>query len=346
MHLIVPYLFPSAKFLQAALQDLRLPALETLVARGRRHTQIPQGIEGALCRAWGIEKQTDWPWAAMSLVAEGGSADQGYWLRADPAHIRIQSDKLILLGNELLNISPSEAATLCADLNTHFGDELELRPMQPGRWYWRFNRDPEIETTPLSLAAGRHIDPLLPNGSEALKWRALLNEIQMLLFSHPINQEREARGLPSINSIWLWGGGRTSQPASFSKRFYCADDHLASIAKHLGIQTQTWSGKLDEIDTHGLALVNLLETEGQYGDVLGWRDTMKKMDAEWFSRLIKTGTALKIEDPISGTELDYAPSDQWKIWRRAKPLATQTQVHPIAPLPPSSSVDEFGNFLG
>lgn len=346
MHLIVPYLFPSAKFLQAVLQDLRLPALETLVARGRRHTQTPQGIEGALCRAWGIEKQTDWPWAAMSLVAEGGSADQGYWLRADPVHIRIQSDKLILLGNELLNISPSEAATLSADLNAHFGDEFKLRPLQPGRWYWNFNRDPEIETTPLSLAAGRHIDPLLPNGKDALKWRALLNEIQMLLFSHPINQEREARGLPSINSIWLWGGGRASEPASFNNRFYCADIHIISVAKHLGIQTQAWSGKLGEIDADGLALVSLLHTEGQYGDVLGWRETMKKMDAEWFSRLTNPGTALKIEDPMSGTVLDYAASDGWKIWRRAKPLTTQTQVHPIAPLPASSNVDEFGNCLG
>lgn len=333
-------------FLQAALQDLRLPGLETLVARGRMRVHVPLGIEGALCRAWGVKKQTDWPWAAISLAADGGSADQGYWLRADPVHIRIQSDKLILLGNDLLNVSPTEAVTLSADLNAHFGDEFELRPLQPGRWYLPFNHDPGIKTTPLSLAAGRHIDPVLPNGKDALKWRALLNEIQMLLFSHPINQEREARGRPSINSIWLWGGGRASEQASFINRFYCADDHLASIARHLGIQTRTSSDKLGEIDTEGLALVSLLETEGQYGDVLGWRETMKKMDAEWFSRLLKTATELKIEDPMSGTELDYAPSDRWKIWRRVKPFTARPQISPVVPVPPGSSVDEFGNFLG
>jgi hypothetical protein len=346
MHLIVPYLFPPAEFLQAALQDMRLPGLETLVARGRLQARIPEGTEGALCRAWGIAKQTDWPWAAMSLPADGGTASRGYWLRADPVHIRIQSDRLILLGNELLNISAADAATLCADLSAHFGNEFGLRALQPGRWYSRFDRDPDIGTTPLSLAAGRHIDPLLPNGPAALKWRTLLNEIQMLLFSHPINIEREARGLPAINSIWLWGGGGTSEPATFRSTFYSGDDHLVSIATHLGIHTQTWSGKPEDIDADGLALVNLLESEGQYGDVLGWRDAIRRLDAEWLSRLVRTKATLTIEDPISGTELVYAPGDRWKIWRRAKPLAITPQAAADAPPPPSSSMDEFGNFLG
>ncbi|MGA7179306.1 MAG: hypothetical protein WBX11_06960 [Thiobacillaceae bacterium] len=346
MHLIIPYLFPSTEFLQAASQDLRLPALETLVARGRMQIDTPLGIEGALCRAWGIEKQIDWPWAAMSLLADNGAPDRSYWLRADPVHIRIQRDKLILFGSELLNVSADEAVTLCNDLNAHFGDELHLRPLQPDRWYWSIDHEPDIETTTLSLATGWHIDPLLPKGGAEMKWRALLNEMQMLLFSHPINQEREARGLPTINSIWLWGGGRASQSAFFGSPFYCADEHFLSVANHLGIHTHAWSGSMEEIETNGLVLAKQLETKGQYGDVLGWRETMKRMETEWFSRLIKKRAALKIEDPISGSVLDYAASDRWKIWRRAKPFALQNEVNPDIPLPLTSNVDEFGNFLG
>jgi hypothetical protein len=30
----------------------------------------------------------------------------------------------------------------------------------------------------------------------------------MLLFEHPINQAREAKRLPAINSIWCYGGGQ------------------------------------------------------------------------------------------------------------------------------------------
>jgi hypothetical protein len=29
----------------------------------------------------------------------------------------------------------------------------------------------------------------------------------MLLFAHPVNQARESKNLPAINSIWCYGGG-------------------------------------------------------------------------------------------------------------------------------------------
>ena len=34
-----------------------------------------------------------------------------------------------------------------------------------------------------------------------------MNEAQMILHTHPVNAEREARGMPAVNSVWLWGGG-------------------------------------------------------------------------------------------------------------------------------------------
>jgi len=43
-----------------------------------------------------------------------------------------------------------------------------------------------------------------PKGVEALHWHQLFNEIQMLLFSHPVNEAREVRGELPVNSVWLW----------------------------------------------------------------------------------------------------------------------------------------------
>jgi hypothetical protein len=346
MHLIIPHLFPSPDLLQVALQDLRLPSLETLVARGRLSTSAAPGVEGTLCRAWGIERQTDWPWAAASFLAEGRTPERAYWLRCDPVHMRIQGNRLILIGNESINVTQAEAEALCTDLKAHFGETFQPQAPHPGRWYCRLDNDPHIETTLLSLATGQHIDPLLPQGPEALKWRALLNEAQMLLFSHPVNQEREAHNLPVINSIWLWGGGRMSQATSVSRQFYCTDSHLRSIANGVGVEAPPWSGKFDEIGSDGLALLTQLEMDWQCGDVLGWREALKQFDATWLSVLVKSGTRLKIEDPLSGSVLQYAPSDRWKLWRRTKPLATSGQMEPVAPPSSAPSVDEFGNTLG
>jgi hypothetical protein len=35
-----------------------------------------------------------------------------------------------------------------------------------------------------------------------------MNEAQMLLHTHPLNDEREARGQLRVGSLWWWGGGR------------------------------------------------------------------------------------------------------------------------------------------
>jgi len=36
MLLLIPHLFPAARLLDVATRDLRLPALQTLLARGKR----------------------------------------------------------------------------------------------------------------------------------------------------------------------------------------------------------------------------------------------------------------------------------------------------------------------
>jgi hypothetical protein len=343
MHLVIPFLFPESSFRQTALRGLSLPALETLMARGRHCTHEASGIEGALCAAWGIEKQADWPWAALSLLTEGETPGQAYWLRADPVHLHIQRDRMILLGADFLNISEEEAATLATDLRRHFGNAFQPQALHPERWYWPLDSDPGVETTLLSLAWGRHIDPLLPAGQKALEWRALLNEIQMFMFGHPVNLDRENRGLPVINSIWFWGGGRLAGAGAVSPHFYCSDEHLVSVARHLGIQADPFPERLEEIEPDCILLENGLAQLGQSGDVSGWREAVKQLDATWLSELMKLGNHVKIEDPISGTILQFAPRDRWKFWLRRKPLVSGTSVEPM-PSPPSvEGMDEFGN---
>ena len=68
-------------------------------------------------------------------------------------------------------------------------------------------RAPKLVDSQLSEVAGKDVQPYLPAGADALEWHRIFNEAQMLLHEHAVNEAREARGEPAVNSVWFWGGG-------------------------------------------------------------------------------------------------------------------------------------------
>src|SRR3546814_5998711 len=56
------------------------------------------------------------------------------------------------------------------------------------------------------------IHDLLPAGNDGRRWRAVLNEAQIVLHNHPVNAERVRSGRMPVNSLWFHGGeiGRAS----------------------------------------------------------------------------------------------------------------------------------------
>ena len=151
LQLVIPGLFTSIHALPES-DALRLSALTLLIERGTQSMLDKDSVEVLLCRHFGIARQTDWPLAAITYAFDDGRAGSDYWLRADPTHIQIHRDKLIL--RDALDISADEAQALCDSLVSHFGDAFAPLLMQPDRWYLRVPGNPRITTTPLSLALG------------------------------------------------------------------------------------------------------------------------------------------------------------------------------------------------
>jgi hypothetical protein len=315
-----------------------------LHARGRHQPLDDECVEDLICRQFGIPRQTDWPIAAISYAFDDGRPGSDYWLRTDPVHIQIHRDKLILMDD--LSLTTEEALALCDALTAHFGETLSPRCMQAERWYVRVAEDPQICTTPLSQALGKHIDPLLPQGPGAMHWRKLMNEAQMLLFSHPVNQNRESRGLPAANSLWPWGGG--TLPVTFDApgniEFYGHDFTYRAVAKFSGIEVHAlpdeWSARMKG---NALCLIDQLSRCWQRNDLTGLETALNKLDTGWIKRLIQSGTTFRIDDPSEKESIVWHPLDRWKFWRRPE-FAMQPELNfrpAMAETRPE--IDEFGN---
>ena len=328
MLLLIPYLFPERAFIQRALDDLRLPALETLLARGTRVTCAMEGVEAALCNELGIPRQSDYPIAPITLEADGGTAGTDYWLRADPVHLRAMRDRLVLADSGVLEISRHEAEALAQSIANHFGAAFSPVPLHPERWYVRFSAAPQLLTTPVSNAVGRDINPLLPQGEDARTFRTLLNELQMLLFDHPVNLAREARGELPINSLWLWGGGHKPAAYSAGMPLYAQDAGARALGRfcHAKLHTLPSHMELKLLPMHGVILLDQLVSAGQYGDAYGWREAIRALERDWFAPLRQSlgridPAGVRLIDPVNGTSLLLKRADAWKFWLRPRCLA-------------------------
>ncbi len=331
MQLIIPHLFPPARLLEAAAQGLRLPAFETLLARGTRVACTAQGIEAYMCGELGITQQQDFPVAPITLLTDGGLAGNDYWLRADPVHLRVMRDRIVLADSDALNLSQPEADALARSISEHFGAAFSPQPLHPAHWYLPLNIPPRLHATPLSVAVGCDIDPLLPQGEDAMLFRTQLNELQMLLFEHPVNQAREARGELPVNSLWLWGGGclpavPIPTGSKTTAALYSNDADVIALGRFCGVEAEATPEHFsaDLLNESRCIVLDQLKESGQYGDAFGWREAISAMERDWFAPLLAHlrwhPSAVRLLDPVNGKSLDLNRLDCWKRWRRSRAL--------------------------
>jgi hypothetical protein len=338
--LLLPDLLWPERDFPGIYQELETPALSRLLAKGRASVD-PQPEEAGsslawLCRRFGVEKQGDWPAAPYSLIADGGEPGKDYWLRADPVHLRLEGNRLVLADSGAFALTQPEAERLADSLNTHFStDGLAFYPLRPDRWYLRLGCAPQLETTPLAYAAGRSVDALLPRGAEASTWRARLNEVQMLLHGHEVNEAREAAGELPINSVWLWGGGMLSHAAPNAlTALWTTDACAAGLAQTARVAARTLPAGAAELLRSGadtgvhLIQFDALRTPAQYGDALAWRSAMAHLEREWFAPLLEAlrrerigMLSLHALGPEGTLSVESTRGDLRRFWRRVKPLA-------------------------
>ena len=328
--LFVPSLFWPETGDTDSYSGLSLPALETLLSRGSAADGSCENEPAWICECFGVQKQTDWPVAPLAFAGDGGEPGAAYWLRADPVHLRLHNDRLILLAPETLEIAEDETRELTGALNRQFEAEgFVVHAPHPQRWYLKIPQAPKIRTVTLKQAIGRDVNRLLPEGEERLRWHRIFNEVQMLLHAHPVNTAREDRGVAVVNSLWLWGGG--TLPAVVSSTFDATqgDDPLAmGLARLAGINSAP-------LPVHGAfaagnnTLVDLRNAEREFmrGNVAGWREALETLEMRWFAPLFDRLRSGSIGKAVIATVADgrrhewsVMRSALWQIWKRPRPL--------------------------
>lgn len=217
MHLIVPFASTVSEAGLQALHTLQLPHLGRLLARlqptqrlGTDALSLNPPHEQALATVlgWPAGPDVALPWAARQAATLGLDAQQP-WGLLTPVHLHVGTDQVSLTPPSALQLDEAASHAVLDAVRHLFETEgFMLHWAAPLQWLATHPLFDGLATAALDRVTGRNINPWLPDARSARLLRRLQNEVQMLLYTHPLNDAREAAGLPTVNSVWLSGCGR------------------------------------------------------------------------------------------------------------------------------------------
>ena len=261
MHLVIPHASALSDAAVQALGTLSLPNLDRVLARWApvedAETYSPDLDEYALSlpherllarlRGWPAQDGL-LPFAAEAARADGFAPAAGSgWGLLTPAHWHVGRDQVNLVDPATLELGEPEARALHATLAPLFEDlGWSWHWAGPTRWYVSHPSLADLPTASLDRVIGRNVDLWLNDHPGVMAVRRLQSEVQMLLYVHPLNDAREARGAMSVNSFWLSGTGPTQPPERALPADVVVDERLR--APVLGDDWSSWAEAWHALD--------------------------------------------------------------------------------------------------
>lgn len=275
-----------------------VPGMRHVIASATRLADAAPGMAAL----WSLAFRDDaapLPSAALTRRVDAPHDHSGRWLRADPAHLRVEIAGVRMLACGGLGLSSDEVQGFEDAVRPLFEDAgWRWHAAMPDRWYVQPDgAHPPIGGDAPEQVLGAYIDCALPPGEAGRATRRWLNELQMALHDHPLNLARRARGLPEVNSLWLHGDGVA--PTTLAARVdavWSQDPLLLGAADVAGLPTP---------DIDAMTQANAL-IDARSGDT----DAQRRIEAT-----LHAGQALDIA-LYSGERFAWRPWHRLRFWRR------------------------------
>ena len=247
----------------------------------------------------------------------------------DPVYIQIDQEQAVLLANEQLELSEYEARHIIDDLNSHFSqDGFIVHYLSPHQWL--LQGELAITTRTLNETLQKNINDYQPTGSDERRWRKLINEVQMLLHGHPVNQAREQRGEAVVNSLWLWGGFNQQESPYYEAiidAVYCDENFVHEVALVCDIKHKPLPIHIDKnLLVHKTSLLIFTDQLGaiRNNDVFSWFEHLKRFDKQVLAPLfqfLKEGKLNSLTLYSDTVSMTLTKKDLGKWWKRSKAFA-------------------------
>jgi hypothetical protein len=256
--------------------------------------------------------------APVSAFGSGAACAGEYWMHIEPVHFAAGLDRLTFLPLEgEARILATERTALAALIDEHLQPlDMQLHALSDGTWCARRAQALDIDTSNPEAAAAKELHLAMPCGADAGTLRRLMTELQMLLHDHPVNDLRARRGLPAINSVWMWGNGTLAKPGSAQELPPAFGD-----APYLRGIYALHSACVSPAPATARSLVAAIEKLDRALAVIPASD-IESFEAQWITPLtaaLSSRRIARLDLILDGWHLQLDRSSLWRFWRKALP---------------------------
>jgi hypothetical protein len=303
MQLLIPFASGLSDAASQTLRDVALPNLTQLLRR-LEPTWRDEGDafslsaphERALAAAVGWHGGDGaLPFAAQAAARDGIEVGTLAWGLVTPSHWHVGRDHVTLTDPQALALSDAESRAAFDAVRGLFESEgFRFEWGAASRWYAGHESLADLPCASLDRAIGRNVERWM-RGSEARsdaaqRMRRLQSELQLLLYPHPLNEAREQRGAPTLNSFWLSGCGR-AQPSTGEPPLVDARLRAPLLAGDWSAWAEAWR----TLDESALAALLAAARAGQpVALTLCGERSAQRFEARprsWWQRLRRRGSA-------------------------------------------------------
>lgn len=331
--LVVADFHTEREVLAAGAQQLpALAGLETVLRYGHRR----RGDEE--WRAWLARYlgRADLASAAPAQVAraalEAADPPAGEFCFATPVHLLAGINHVRLHPAGLLRLDVAEAELLVRSFAAAFGASgWRLHPVAGGLLLGGLpGAAPAAGSDPARWLGANIAAAMTPGAATPALLRATA-EIEMWLHDHPVNRLRSRRGALTVNSLWLWGGARSSTGAGPSGAsvsgvrpdapvlVHGEDAFVAGLCRLCGLAaprpSPDFAALAVEQDVEHLVVCSAAAS--------GPRDApLLRIDRDWLQPAVmalRSGTLARLRVQVAGLEVLLGRRALRRFWRRPLP---------------------------
>ena len=307
------------------LDSESIQSLVKCLAKSDQKKLSQKSFYDVLAQFFSLDKCKPFPAAALSLLANDQYTEQGYWFRADPVHLQADMDHAILRDSHGLDLSFEESEALIAELNAHFHEDgVQFLMNDKDSWFINISDHEKVSTTPVHDVISRNVYSFMPQGEDALYWKKIMNEVQMLLHQSQVNERREENNKLSINGVWLWGEGNLPVRSEL-KNIAVYSQH--SIVKGLAVLNELDCHVVPDVKTfieqvsnneETLLVLDDLFNMTCYGDVLAWQSSFNDLYKSWLEPIFNWAMKRKIKinlHPCDGVSYHISSKNKFRLFR-------------------------------